>query len=78
MMTVNVKETKRKFCIVFQAFNPESEFHSKNKSRRDRMVWEDKLEGGKLYSLVSTNTYKEPHGWLTGLINRVCVFTCYL
>lgn len=32
-------------------FNKESEFHFKNRSKRDRTYWEDKLEDGQLYTV---------------------------
>lgn len=57
--------------ILTLVFNKESEFHFKNRSKRDRTYWEDKLEDGQLYT-VNTG-YKssiDPYGWLTHVINR--------
>ncbi|XP_052775472.1 ubiquitin carboxyl-terminal hydrolase 24-like isoform X3 [Mya arenaria] len=57
--------------ILAMALNPECEFQYKNKGRRDRTNWEEKLEDGEMYSRVVIDTYnKDPYGWLTGLINR--------
>jgi len=65
-----MKGFRTHFCIfTLQAFNPTCEFHDKNKSRRDRTSWEERLEGGELFSQESS--FKEPFGWLTTLINRV-------
>ncbi|XP_062568779.1 ubiquitin carboxyl-terminal hydrolase 24-like [Saccostrea cucullata] len=57
--------------ILTLVFNKESEYHFKNRSKRDRTYWEDKLEDGQLYT-VNTG-YKsaiDPYGWLTHAINR--------
>ncbi|XP_060555692.1 ubiquitin carboxyl-terminal hydrolase 24-like isoform X1 [Ruditapes philippinarum] len=56
--------------ILGMAFNPETEFHYKNKSRRDRTAWEEKFEGGVPFSKVENSNFKDPYGWLTCLINR--------
>eukprot|EP00105_Crassostrea_gigas_P001822 XP_011414140.1 PREDICTED: ubiquitin carboxyl-terminal hydrolase 24 [Crassostrea gigas] len=57
--------------ILTLVFNKESEFHFKNRSKRDRTYWEDKLEDGQLYT--ANTGYKssiDPYGWLTHAINR--------
>ncbi|KAL4237153.1 Ubiquitin carboxyl-terminal hydrolase 24 [Mactra antiquata] len=57
--------------VLSMAFNPETEFHYKNKGRKDRTAWEEKFEGGVSYTQVAVTSYnKDPFGWLTGLINR--------
>lgn len=57
--------------VLQTAFNKETEYHYKNRTRKDRTYWDDKLEGGQLYT---TNTgYKsaqDTYGWLSHLINR--------
>ncbi|KAL5016318.1 hypothetical protein ScPMuIL_005907 [Solemya velum] len=51
------------------AFNPNTEFHFKNCSRRDRHYWDDKFDTCQLYAISPSNGYKEPYGWLTHLLN---------
>ena len=48
--------------IFIQAFNMDTEFHSKNKSRRpEKAFWEDKFGSGQLYAISPpANSYKVP------------------
>ena len=56
--------------LLFQAFLPESEYHTKNRSRRsDKVLWEEKL-GGKMFAMSPTQAYKDPYGWLVNMVNR--------
>ncbi|KAL3868453.1 hypothetical protein ACJMK2_041259 [Sinanodonta woodiana] len=60
--------------VLAMAFNPETEYHYKNKTREDRTAWEDKFEGGQPFAVGPTSLYnKHPYGWLTHLINRFAI-----
>ncbi|XP_014661859.1 PREDICTED: ubiquitin carboxyl-terminal hydrolase 24-like [Priapulus caudatus] len=55
------------------AFDHESEWHYKNKSRRwdKKDHWEDRLGADNLFAVSPpANSYKEPHGLLVNLINK--------
>ncbi|XP_052274227.1 ubiquitin carboxyl-terminal hydrolase 24-like isoform X2 [Dreissena polymorpha] len=56
--------------VLAMALNPDCEFQYKNKSRRDRTAWEEKLEDGVLYTAAPANRTDQLYGWLTGLVNR--------
>ncbi|XP_063403289.1 ubiquitin carboxyl-terminal hydrolase 24-like [Mytilus trossulus] len=60
--------------VFYLALNKDSEFHYKNRQKRDRTYWEDKIEDGVLYTCnTSYKSTVDPYGWLTHLINR---FAC--
>ncbi|XP_064624443.1 ubiquitin carboxyl-terminal hydrolase 24-like isoform X2 [Lineus longissimus] len=57
--------------VLSMAFNPDTEFHFKNKNRRGDRSWEDKLGVDKMFGVTPTGSmHKDPFGWLTDLINR--------
>ena len=45
--------------LLFQAFNPETEFHYKNKGRRDRTAWEEKFEGREPFSVAPSGSFNK-------------------
>ncbi|XP_050400806.1 ubiquitin carboxyl-terminal hydrolase 24 isoform X1 [Patella vulgata] len=59
--------------VLTLAFDPETEFHYKNRARRDTHGgWEDKFEDGEPVAVIPIGSYKSqnPYGWLTHLVNR--------
>ncbi|XP_070563005.1 ubiquitin carboxyl-terminal hydrolase 24-like isoform X2 [Ptychodera flava] len=58
--------------VLGLAFDPETEFHFKNRAKRwDRIRYEDIFGANQSYAVSPPfSTYREPHGWLVNLINR--------
>ncbi|XP_077980970.1 ubiquitin carboxyl-terminal hydrolase 24-like [Glandiceps talaboti] len=58
--------------ILGMAFDPETEFHFKNRAKRwDRIKYEDIFGPNQSYAVCPPfSTYREPYGWLVNLINR--------
>ncbi|XP_041474973.1 ubiquitin carboxyl-terminal hydrolase 24-like isoform X2 [Lytechinus variegatus] len=57
--------------VLAMAFNPETEFHYKNRAKKwDHIFWEEKFGVNHTFAVSPPfETYKDPCGWLVNLIN---------
>ncbi|XP_071490931.1 ubiquitin carboxyl-terminal hydrolase 24-like [Diadema antillarum] len=57
--------------VLSMAFNPESEFHYKNRAKKwDHIHWEEVFGVNSTFAISPPfDTYKDPCGWLVNLIN---------
>ncbi|KAM4720758.1 ubiquitin carboxyl-terminal hydrolase 24 [Rhinophrynus dorsalis] len=57
--------------VLTMAFNPDNEYHFKNRMKMCQKNWTDVFGEGNTYAVSPTNSLqKEPHGWLVDLVNR--------
>ncbi|KAM3914119.1 ubiquitin carboxyl-terminal hydrolase 24 isoform 1-T1 [Leptodactylus fuscus] len=57
--------------VLTMAFNPDNEYHFKNRMKMCQKNWADVFGEGNTYAVSPASTLqKEPHGWLVDLVNR--------
>ncbi|XP_075688794.1 ubiquitin carboxyl-terminal hydrolase 24 isoform X3 [Rhinoderma darwinii] len=57
--------------VLTMAFNPDNEYHFKNRMKMCQKNWTDVFGEGNTYAVSpATALQKEPHGWLVDLVNR--------
>nr|XP_033771654.1 ubiquitin carboxyl-terminal hydrolase 24 isoform X3 [Geotrypetes seraphini] len=57
--------------VLTMAFNPDNEYHFKNRMKVCQRNWAEVFGEGNMYAMSSTSSLqKEPHGWLVDLVNR--------
>lgn len=57
--------------VLTMAFNPDNEYHFKNRMKMCQKNWADVFGEGNTFALSPASTMqKEPHGWLVDLVNR--------
>ncbi|XP_078526269.1 ubiquitin carboxyl-terminal hydrolase 24 isoform X1 [Lissotriton helveticus] len=57
--------------VLTMAFNPDNEYHFKNRMKVCQRSWTDVFGDGNMYAVSpTTSLQKEPHGWLVDLVNR--------
>ncbi|NWH48288.1 UBP24 hydrolase, partial [Fregata magnificens] len=55
----------------FKAFNPDNEYHFKNRMKVCQRNWAEVFGEGNMHAVSPISTFqKEPHGWLVDLVNR--------
>uniref|UniRef100_H3APV7 Ubiquitin carboxyl-terminal hydrolase 24 n=1 Tax=Latimeria chalumnae TaxID=7897 RepID=H3APV7_LATCH len=57
--------------VLAMAFNPDHEYHIKNRMKTCQRNWSEVFGEGNMYAISPPSNYqKEPHGWLIDLVNR--------
>ncbi|MEE6495072.1 hypothetical protein FKM82_001943 [Ascaphus truei] len=57
--------------VLTMAFNPDNEYHFKNRMKVSQKNWAEVFGEGNAYAVSPTSgLQKEPHGWLVDLVNR--------
>ncbi|XP_053324952.1 ubiquitin carboxyl-terminal hydrolase 24 [Spea bombifrons] len=57
--------------VLTMAFNPDNEYHFKNRMKMCQKNWAEVFGEGSSYAVSPASTLqKEPHGWLVDLVNR--------
>ncbi|XP_040216798.1 ubiquitin carboxyl-terminal hydrolase 24 isoform X6 [Rana temporaria] len=57
--------------VLTMAFNPDNEYHFKNRMKMCQKNWAEVFGEGNTFALSPASTMqKEPHGWLVDLVNR--------
>ncbi|XP_071988631.1 ubiquitin carboxyl-terminal hydrolase 24-like, partial [Engystomops pustulosus] len=57
--------------VLTVAFNPDNEYHFKNRMKMCQKNWTDVFGEGNTYAVSPASALqKEPHGWLVDLVNR--------
>ncbi|OCT84877.1 ubiquitin carboxyl-terminal hydrolase 24 [Xenopus laevis] len=57
--------------VLTMAFNPDNEYHFKNRMKMCQKNWADIFGDGNTYAVSPPSSMqKEPHGWLVDLVNR--------
>ncbi|KAM5148138.1 ubiquitin carboxyl-terminal hydrolase 24 [Mantella aurantiaca] len=57
--------------VLTMAFNPDNEYHFKNRMKMCQKNWADVFGEGNTFALSPASALqKEPHGWLVDLVNR--------
>ncbi|XP_034271054.1 ubiquitin carboxyl-terminal hydrolase 24 isoform X2 [Pantherophis guttatus] len=57
--------------VLTMAFNPDNEYHFKNRMKMCQRNWTEIFGEGNLYAVSPITAFqKEPHGWLVDLVNR--------
>ncbi|CAJ0965117.1 unnamed protein product [Ranitomeya imitator] len=57
--------------VLTMAFNPDNEYHFKNRMKMCQKNWADVFGEGNTYAVSPPSALqKEPHGWLVDLVNR--------
>ncbi|NXT36642.1 UBP24 hydrolase, partial [Pelecanoides urinatrix] len=55
----------------FKAFNPDNEYHFKNRMKVCQRNWAEVFGEGNMHAVSPISSFqKEPHGWLVDLVNR--------
>uniref|UniRef100_A0A673Y507 Ubiquitin carboxyl-terminal hydrolase 24 n=1 Tax=Salmo trutta TaxID=8032 RepID=A0A673Y507_SALTR len=68
-----VAERVKRDPIPVGAFNPDNEYHFKNRMKTCQRNWSEVFGEEAMFAVSPSNSYqKEPHGWLVDLVNR-CV-----
>ncbi|XP_068095523.1 ubiquitin carboxyl-terminal hydrolase 24 isoform X3 [Hyperolius riggenbachi] len=58
-------------AVLTMAFNPDNEYHFKNRMKMSQKNWAEVFGEGNAYAVSpASNLQKEPHGWLVDLVNR--------
>uniref|UniRef100_A0A8C5WGL6 Ubiquitin carboxyl-terminal hydrolase 24 n=1 Tax=Leptobrachium leishanense TaxID=445787 RepID=A0A8C5WGL6_9ANUR len=58
--------------VLTMAFNPDNEYHFKNRMKMCQKSWAEVFGEGNAYAVSpASSLQKEPHGWLVDLVNRV-------
>ncbi|XP_051788643.1 ubiquitin carboxyl-terminal hydrolase 24 isoform X2 [Erpetoichthys calabaricus] len=58
-------------AVLTMAFNPDNEYHFKNRMKSCQRNWADVFGEGSMFAVPLNSSYpKEPHGWLVDLVNR--------
>ncbi|KAM9326707.1 ubiquitin carboxyl-terminal hydrolase 24 [Gastrophryne carolinensis] len=58
-------------AVLTMAFNPDNEYHFKNRMKMCQKNWTEVFGEGNTYAVSpASNLQKEPHGWLVDLVNR--------
>ncbi|XP_044158174.1 ubiquitin carboxyl-terminal hydrolase 24 isoform X1 [Bufo gargarizans] len=57
--------------VLTMAFNPDNEYHFKNRMKMCQKNWSEVFGEGNMYAVSPASALqKEPHGWLVDLVNR--------
>ncbi|XP_063283711.1 ubiquitin carboxyl-terminal hydrolase 24 isoform X2 [Pelobates fuscus] len=57
--------------VLTMAFNPDNEYHFKNRMKMCQKNWTEVFGEGNAYAVSpASSLQKEPHGWLVDLVNR--------
>ncbi|KAM8930374.1 ubiquitin carboxyl-terminal hydrolase 24 isoform 2-T2 [Pelodytes ibericus] len=57
--------------VLTMAFNPDNEYHFKNRMKMCQKNWTEVFGEGNTYAVSpASSLQKEPHGWLVDLVNR--------